>query len=275
MTSAPNSPRNVAQSGAARNVARSSTVTPASAGRESVTPAILPRPSSSYSASSAPSRSRWTSSPRASAAPAASAPPAPDYSPWSRPSASSQTRSQVSWKRTRSVASYSNSQRRSPAWITSSQPAQTSAGPDTRRTLGGLTSIPGRGPDGNARGSLPRRSFSRIRDARPSWTPGMASVPRLHERVAEIGGRDERLLDCPRAHPPEEVHEAPRLVVGPRGARAAEGLLAHDGARRLVVDVEVTRRVRERLRHSDDRRAISREDRARQRVRRAAVAEPH
>src|SRR5438105_3483259 len=39
MTSAPNSPRSVAQTGAARNVARSSTLTPARAGRGSLTAA--------------------------------------------------------------------------------------------------------------------------------------------------------------------------------------------------------------------------------------------
>src|SRR5260370_2466857 len=48
MTSAPNSPRSVAQTGAARNVARSRTVTPASAGPESLTAASYrltpPRP---------------------------------------------------------------------------------------------------------------------------------------------------------------------------------------------------------------------------------------
>src|SRR5713226_8470652 len=48
MTSAPNSPRSVAQTGAARNVARSRTVTPASAGPETLTAASYrltpPRP---------------------------------------------------------------------------------------------------------------------------------------------------------------------------------------------------------------------------------------
>jgi len=37
-----------------------------------------------------------------------------------------------------------------------------------------IVSIPGRGPDGNARGSLPARSFSRIRDARRSSTTVVA-----------------------------------------------------------------------------------------------------
>src|SRR5437879_9756041 len=95
----------------------------------------------------------------------------------------------------------------------------------------------------------------------------------LHERVAKIGRRDERLLDRPRAHPTEEVHEAPRLVVRPRRARAAKGLLANDGTRRLIVDVEVAGRVGQRLRQPGERRAIPREDRAGERGGRAPVAE--
>src|SRR3989441_9541409 len=110
--------------------------------------------------------------------------------------------------------------------------------------------------------------------SRGSATPGGPRlVSRPHERVAKIGRRDERLLDRPRAHPAEQVHEAPRLVVRPRRARAAEGLLANDGARRLIVDVEVAGRVGQRLRHPGDRRAIPREDRAGERVGRAPVAE--
>src|SRR5919197_4179252 len=66
-----------------------------------------------------------------------------------------------------------------------------------------------------------------------------------HERVAVVGRRDERLLDRAGAHPADQVPHRARLVVRPRRARAAERLLPDNGAGRLVVDVEVSRRVAE------------------------------
>src|ERR671930_2229248 len=64
-----------------------------------------------------------------------------------------------------------------------------------------------------------------------------------HERVAVIRWRDERLLDRPWAHPADEIPHRPGLVVRARCTGAAERLLADDRAGRLVVDVEVPRRV--------------------------------
>src|SRR5207237_2795384 len=65
------------------------------------------------------------------------------------------------------------------------------------------------------------------------------SVAGRHEGIAEIGRRHDRFLDRARAHPAQEIQHAPRLVVRPRGAGTAEGLLAHAGARRPVGPVKV------------------------------------
>src|SRR5690348_14907280 len=65
----------------------------------------------------------------------------------------------------------------------------------------------------------------------------------FHERIAVIRGRHVGLFDDARADPPNQVEERARLVIGPRRACAAEWLQADDGARWLVVDVEVARRV--------------------------------
>ena len=59
----------------------------------------------------------------------------------------------------------------------------------------------------------------------------------------------------------------PALSFVPGGARAAERLLADDGAGRLVVDVEVAGRVASASCASSDGGAIAREDRAGQGVR--------
>src|SRR5690606_11750206 len=68
----------------------------------------------------------------------------------------------------------------------------------------------------------------------------LAGPPRsAEEGITPVGGRDEGLLDGARARPAEQVQRAARLVVGARRAAPAEGLLADDGARGLVVDVEV------------------------------------
>ena len=49
----------------------------------------------------------------------------------------------------------------------------------------------------------------------------------------------EGLLDGLRAGPLEHVVRAPGLVVGPGQARPAEGLLAHHGPGRLVIDIKI------------------------------------
>src|SRR5262249_11488692 len=94
-----------------------------------------------------------------------------------------------------------------------------------------------------------------------------------HEWVAVVARGNERLIDGTRAVPADQVPHRAGLVVRPGGARAAERLLADDGARRLVVDVEVAGRVAERLLGLDHRVAVVREDCAGQPVGRAAVDE--
>src|SRR5471032_2646534 len=73
----------------------------------------------------------------------------------------------------------------------------------------------------------------------------MPSASLVHERVAVVRRRDERLLDRARRRPADQVPHRARLVVRTRGASAAERLLADDGASRLVVDVEVPGRMTE------------------------------
>src|SRR4051794_36663149 len=75
-------------------------------------------------------------------------------------------------------------------------------------------------------------------------SPATASA---EERVAVVARRDERLLDRARCDPADQVPQRAGLVVRPRGAGAAERLLADDRAGRLVVDVEVSGRMTEPL----------------------------
>src|SRR5437660_8215766 len=95
----------------------------------------------------------------------------------------------------------------------------------------------------------------------------------FHERIAVIGGRRVRLLDHPRTHPPDQVEERARLVVGARRTSASERLHPDDRAGRLVVDVEVAGGVDEPFRGFPDRLPVAGEDRAGQPVRACAVAE--
>src|SRR3954468_4371194 len=71
---------------------------------------------------------------------------------------------------------------------------------------------------------------------------------RIEERIAVVARREEGLLHGPGADPADEVPHRPRLVVRPGRARAAERLLPDDRAGRLVIDVEVARRVPEPVR---------------------------
>src|SRR5829696_9897581 len=96
---------------------------------------------------------------------------------------------------------------------------------------------------------------------------------RVEERVAVIARGEERLLDGSRADPSDQVPHRSRLVVRPGGARAAERLLSDDGARRLVVDVEVAGRIAEAVGGLVDGGAVLAEDRAGQAVRSGAVDE--
>src|SRR6266566_8891295 len=72
---------------------------------------------------------------------------------------------------------------------------------------------------------------------------GRAPVFGRHERIAVVGGRQERLLDRSRAYPTDEVPQRACLVVRAGSACAAERLLADDRAGRLVIDVEVAGRI--------------------------------
>src|SRR5207244_5548003 len=100
---------------------------------------------------------------------------------------------------------------------------------------------------------------------------GLAAVFVRHERVAVVGRGHERLLDRTGAHPTDQVPHRARLVVRAGSARAAERLLTDDGAGRLVVDVEITRRIAKLLTREIDCITLAREDRAGQSVRRAPV----
>src|SRR6185312_1192963 len=66
---------------------------------------------------------------------------------------------------------------------------------------------------------------------------GRGSTLRIHVRIAEVDRRNEGFLDRALRHPTHQVTRRARLVVGSGSARAAEGLLANDGAGRFVVDV--------------------------------------
>src|SRR5204863_7832071 len=97
-----------------------------------------------------------------------------------------------------------------------------------------------------------RRCAARGRDPRraPGWVAGCSRL--RHERVSEAPRWDEVLLHRARACPPHQIQQASRLVVGSARACTTERLLAHYGARGLVVHVEVARGVAEcllRLRH--------------------------
>src|SRR5438067_1046902 len=95
----------------------------------------------------------------------------------------------------------------------------------------------------------------------------------FHERVAMVGRRHVRLFDDAGAYPSEQVQERAGLVVGARSAGTAEGLESHDRTCRLVVDVEIARRVDELLRGFANRLPVTRKHRTCQAIRARAVAE--
>src|SRR5687768_5646426 len=68
-----------------------------------------------------------------------------------------------------------------------------------------------------------------------------------HVCVAPVAWWRERLLHRPRAHPPDQIQLRTRLVVRARSACPPERLLPDDSASRLVVDVEVARRIAQRV----------------------------
>src|SRR5690348_18415895 len=96
----------------------------------------------------------------------------------------------------------------------------------------------------------------------------------FHERIAVIGGRHVGLLDDAWADPANEVEERARLVIGTRRACSAERLQADHGARWLVVDVEVARRVDQLLRRRADGLTVARKNGAGQSVR-AQIGRAH
>src|SRR2546421_8085202 len=93
------------------------------------------------------------------------------------------------------------------------------------------------------------------------------------EWVAIVLGRYERLLDRARADPADQVPHRARLVVRAGRACAAERLLADDGSRRLVVDVEVAGRVAEAVTRRLDRLQVAGENGSGQAVARPLVDE--
>lgn len=94
-----------------------------------------------------------------------------------------------------------------------------------------------------------------------------------HVRVLIRVHRLETLLHRARAHPAHQVKRRARLVVRARPSRPAEWLLAHHGARALVVHIHVPRRVQQLAQSLPHRRAVAREHGACERVL-ALVAQP-
>ncbi len=82
----------------------------------------------------------------------------------------------------------------------------------------------------------------------------------LEERIAVILGRVEVFLDASHGDPTQQVGVGTGFVVGAGAAGAAEGLLTHDGAGGLVVDVEVAGCLLQAPGHHVDLVTILRED---------------
>ena len=80
----------------------------------------------------------------------------------------------------------------------------------------------------------------------------------LHEvgRVLKSAQTDEALLDAARADEAQEQVHAARLVVRPARASAAERLLPDDGARALLVVVDVAGRVAQTVGRLEQRLAL-------------------
>jgi hypothetical protein len=91
--------------------------------------------------------------------------------------------------------------------------------------------------------------------------------------VGDLGGRNELLLDGSNIDEAGQKVLATSLVVGSRGTRATEGLLANNGTSTLAVDVEVTGGVAEVLLGETRSLAISSEDSTSQTVVRGGLDE--
>lgn len=92
-----------------------------------------------------------------------------------------------------------------------------------------------------------------------------------HVRIAVCGRRHIRFLDRARRCPAQQVESGAGFVIGSATTRPAKRLLSDHGARRFVVHIEVTRREAERGPSFGNCRAVTCEDRARERVRARAV----
>jgi hypothetical protein len=132
---------------------------------------------------------------------------------------------------------------------TSSSPHSTSASSVSREYFTDLFS-------GHAAEVFPPEHARQRLQAPPSGSPGRPArhltcqgtgFPSAHVRVAVVGRGHEEFLDRAGAHPPDQVEYRAGFVVGAAGPGAPERLLADYRAGRLVVDVEVARRVPQRL----------------------------
>src|SRR5688500_6293714 len=92
-----------------------------------------------------------------------------------------------------------------------------------------------------------------------------------HKRIPIVRRRRKSFLDVSRAYPAHEIELRAGLVVGAGAACSAEGLLPYDGARGLVVDVEIAGSVAQNERCLADRLAISAEHGAGERVGRSLI----
>ena len=94
----------------------------------------------------------------------------------------------------------------------------------------------------------------------PSFHKHVVLLFLFQERIAVVGGGDKCLLDAACADPTVEVEGTTRLVVGSGGAGSAEGLAADHRSGGLVVDVEVSGGMTERLFCHFDGIAVGGED---------------
>jgi len=95
----------------------------------------------------------------------------------------------------------------------------------------------------------------------------------LVARVGDLGGRSELLLDGANIDEASQEVLATSLVVGTRGTRATEGLLADNGTSALAVDVEVTSGVAEVLLSEARSLTVSSEDSTSQAIVRGGLDE--
>src|SRR5215831_4173580 len=92
-----------------------------------------------------------------------------------------------------------------------------------------------------------------------------------HEGISVVGRRHEVFLDRSGTNPTQQVHHRAGFVVRSAGARTAKRLLAHDGACRLVVNIEITGSKAKNMVSVGDSLPVGAEDTPGQTIRRGLV----